>query len=174
MASTELLKKSEADFRIEIAGTIKLPPSPVITRWCTWLNAAFYYSEHFDSVTNVLNSLDKEEAASIRMSQSLVKKRNIVAQLAFINAQFRFIPEMIEKIQNPKLTLFDSLALINSFELHVDSLPDTASYVKVKKFYVFDNNNGLQDLKEICDILNGRISDSRFFKIYTGCELGKY
>ena len=29
---------------------IALPPEPVVTRWCTWLNASFYYSKHFEKI----------------------------------------------------------------------------------------------------------------------------
>jgi len=35
-------------FRREAADT-PLPPSPIITRWGTWLKAAIYYSENFET-----------------------------------------------------------------------------------------------------------------------------
>jgi hypothetical protein len=30
-----------------------LPPQPILTRWGTWLQAAMFYSEHFDSIKEV-------------------------------------------------------------------------------------------------------------------------
>jgi len=31
-----------------------LPPEPVITRWGTWLNAAMFYADHFETFKNVV------------------------------------------------------------------------------------------------------------------------
>jgi hypothetical protein len=30
-----------------------LPPEPILTRWGTWLNAALFYNENFDSIKEV-------------------------------------------------------------------------------------------------------------------------
>jgi hypothetical protein len=49
----------------EIAPTIPIPqPQPVLNRWEIWLNAAFYYCEHFDTIKYV-TALDRSDATSI-------------------------------------------------------------------------------------------------------------
>ena len=44
----------KAPARIELfqreAADTQLPPSPIITRWGTWLKASIYYSEHFETI----------------------------------------------------------------------------------------------------------------------------
>ncbi|KAF0764859.1 Uncharacterized protein FWK35_00006777 [Aphis craccivora] len=53
--SSMLLFKTEAP-------DLSLPSEPVITRWGTWINAAIYYSEHFEIIFNIVNKLDSEDA----------------------------------------------------------------------------------------------------------------
>ncbi len=36
---------------------IKLPPKPVITRWGTWLESAFYYIDNFQTICNFIEKL---------------------------------------------------------------------------------------------------------------------
>ena len=45
-----------------------LPPSPVITRWGTWIEAACYYAEHFEAVKTFVTALD-EDAVAIQLAK---------------------------------------------------------------------------------------------------------
>jgi hypothetical protein len=40
-------------FPITYHSDMPLPPQPILTRWGTWLQAAMFYSEHFDSIKEV-------------------------------------------------------------------------------------------------------------------------
>ncbi|GJQ74648.1 hypothetical protein Trydic_g21501 [Trypoxylus dichotomus] len=42
------------------------PPQPVLTRWGTWLEAAFYYFQHFLPLQSLVLQLDTQEAATIK------------------------------------------------------------------------------------------------------------
>lgn len=37
----------------DVLPNIPLPPEPVLTRWGTWLEAAFFYADNFDSIKQV-------------------------------------------------------------------------------------------------------------------------
>jgi hypothetical protein len=37
----------------ELLSNVPLPPESIITRWVTWLQAAVFYCEHFDSIKQV-------------------------------------------------------------------------------------------------------------------------
>ncbi|KAE9534788.1 hypothetical protein AGLY_008080 [Aphis glycines] len=50
---------------------IPLPSQPIITRWGTWLEAAIYYSDHFQDFSRVVNMFDKNEAISIQITQRI-------------------------------------------------------------------------------------------------------
>jgi hypothetical protein len=42
----------------ELLSEKPLPPEPILTRWGTWLNAALFYNENFDSIKEVKLSND--------------------------------------------------------------------------------------------------------------------
>lgn len=72
-----------------------LPPSPIITRWGTWLEAAFYYADYFELIEHIIDGLDKKEAASIVALKETIAKKTLFADLSFIKANFSFIPSSI-------------------------------------------------------------------------------
>ena len=53
------------------ASNTPLPPTTVITRWGTWVNAVKYYATNFKLVYSVVNELDREDASSIAILQDL-------------------------------------------------------------------------------------------------------
>jgi hypothetical protein len=48
-----------------------LPPTPVITRWGTWLDATVYYAENFEVFCSVVNEFDGNHASSITILQDI-------------------------------------------------------------------------------------------------------
>jgi hypothetical protein len=46
------------------APSLPLPPTPVLTRWGTWLDAAMYYCENYSTVEKIVSELDSNEASS--------------------------------------------------------------------------------------------------------------
>ena len=52
----------------DMAPGIPVPPSPVLTRWGTWLDAVRYYSEHFELIHSIVHCFNPEDAESIRDS----------------------------------------------------------------------------------------------------------
>lgn len=99
---------------------LTLPPQPVITRWGTWLKAASYLSEHFHEISNVINCLNSNEALSIRKAKSAINDENIQSDLNFINDNFTIIQEALIKLQESKLSISDSLEIIDNIRCHLD------------------------------------------------------
>ncbi|KAJ8945594.1 hypothetical protein NQ314_009117 [Rhamnusium bicolor] len=46
------------------------PPQPILIRWGTWLQAAFYYAEYFQQIKAVILQFNLDEAAAIKESQT--------------------------------------------------------------------------------------------------------
>ena len=92
----------------EIAPGTTLPPQPILTRWGTWLGAAVYYAKNLDSVSLVVNALDENEAASIRMAQELLEDHSLRDNLAFIEAHSGCIPSVIKKLEEGSAPLVES------------------------------------------------------------------
>jgi hypothetical protein len=69
-----------------VAPSVPLPPEPILTRWGTWLCAASYYTEHLETVTNVVNTFDPKSAASIQNAQDVAKWKMEVKFHGFLSA----------------------------------------------------------------------------------------
>ncbi|KAJ8963080.1 hypothetical protein NQ318_018544 [Aromia moschata] len=50
------------------------PPQPIITRWGTWLEAAFYYAKYFTQIKSVLLQFNPKEAAAIKGKSDDISK----------------------------------------------------------------------------------------------------
>uniref|UniRef100_A0A1I8B444 Dimer_Tnp_hAT domain-containing protein n=1 Tax=Meloidogyne hapla TaxID=6305 RepID=A0A1I8B444_MELHA len=82
---------AKAPFRVkclrEQFPDLPLPPKPVLTRWGTWLSAASYYWEHFESLKKVLSNFDPNDAACIGDSQACFTD-SCWQELAYIHSNF--------------------------------------------------------------------------------------
>ena len=90
-----------------------LPPTPVITRWGTWVDAVKYYATNFELVYFVVNELDREDASSIAILQDVFQTPSELTalknDLVFISANFCFLSDIITKLEKSKLLLTESL-----------------------------------------------------------------
>lgn len=70
---------------------LPLSPEPVITRWDTWIDAAMYYYEHFETIFNIVNKLDLENALSIKNAKKYLAIPHIKNYLDYIKSNFSFL-----------------------------------------------------------------------------------
>jgi len=96
----------------EVNPEISLPPEPCTTRWGTWLDAVEFYSKNLESVKNVVNAFDPEDAACIRQAQKVLSKPALSQQVAFISANFNFLSDSIRKVETHQLTLVEYVDII--------------------------------------------------------------
>ena len=83
----------------ELSPNVPLPPSPVITRWETWLEAARYYAEHFENLNKVVMMLDETEAQSMQEYRELVNDVGVKNSLTFITRNYSVLPTTIAKFE---------------------------------------------------------------------------
>jgi len=60
-----------------------LAPSPVLTRWGTWLQAAIFYSDNFVQFQKVVDQLEND-AACVGKLKAVMSNPKVVRELAFI------------------------------------------------------------------------------------------
>ncbi|KAG7160353.1 CGG triplet repeat-binding protein 1-like 3, partial [Homarus americanus] len=123
----------------QIAGTVPLPPSPVVTRWGTWIEAALYYADNFETV-NICTYCMKE-------AQNALKKDGLREDLIFIRANLACISSAILNLEKKGLTLKSSMDVVQGV---VDSL----SHLEKKDYFekisqVLAKNKGYSRLKKI-------------------------
>lgn len=151
---------SKAPYRIqlykEMLPNTHLPPQPIITRWGTWLESAFFYADHFEEFKNVIENLE-DNAKCIQNCKSIFNKLNVKYDLAYIKSNFVCIVESIKKLETSNLSLVDSLKILEQVENSVNELPTSANstIIKTKCKNVLNKNKGLIVLKEISKILQG-------------------
>jgi hypothetical protein len=150
----------KAPKRVEIfrekASDLNLPPQPIITRWGTWIDAVSYYAYHFESVKEVINSLDPEGASSIQISQNILSQTNIKEQLAYISVNFKCLSERIKELEKSDLKLVESVKIVENIISQIKaSKCSIAQTVKRKLDYVLINNSGYNAVSSIAKILSG-------------------
>ena len=114
---------------------IPLPSQPVITRWGTWLNVAYYYVNNFKIIKEFLFKLNdkikKEEKKVIPVLEKLIKLienpklQNEMTELL----KFKILTDRIKKIESKTLTLRQQLEMISELKI---KLPDYAKAKLVK------------------------------------------
>lgn len=150
----------KAPSRIQLFKTeapeIKLPPEPIITRWGTWLDAAIYYCEHYETIVRILNLLDENDAVSIKKAKLCISQPNLQSNLAYIKSNFEVLTVYIKQLQTQYVPLTDSLKVIEDIESKLCNLHGPYGIAVLKKLEnVLIKNQGLNSLKQISKIITG-------------------
>jgi len=106
----------------DISPLLTLPPELVLTRWGTWIQAALYYCEHFEIIKLIVNSLNKDDAISIKTAQKYIEKQHIQIQLVFIKSNFSFLPNAIKSLEKQNMTLASSISIVRDAEMKLTQI----------------------------------------------------
>ncbi|KAI4465013.1 hypothetical protein MML48_3g00012685 [Holotrichia oblita] len=106
-----LVAETIRDFH-RLCPDIPEPPHQILTRWETWLQAAFYYNEHFESVKNVVLQFNPKEAAVIPESQSKFQNSVVKTDLNAIQSNYGGFLEAIQKLENSSESLLESMQIV--------------------------------------------------------------
>lgn len=155
----------------EISPDIPLPPSPVVTRWGTWLDAGMYYATYLEKVTKVVVALDETEAQSIVECKKLLENYEIKLSLSFIAANFATLSTTIEKLETRGLSLETAISSIEAVKNKFETLYDRRSIDKLNS--VLEKNRGFSTLREISSLLTGhkKETENEFIKQFSSDEL---
>lgn len=140
----------------ELFEGIPLPPKPIITRWGTWVEAALYYAQYFNEVSNVINLLDKD-AASIKITKQLLKEPNLREELIYISANFHHLPAFIKILEASEIQLNTALDAIKTLEVNLqNNAGDAAKRILEKFMHVLEKNPGYKTMCIIGNLLKGK------------------
>lgn len=135
---------------------VPLPPQPVITRWGTWLNAAYFYADNFEAIKEIVNSFS-DDSIAIRDCKIILNNIATLPQdLAFVKANYGFISELLTKLETQGLELSESVELIQNLKTRINNIKGTtAERIKTKLGEVLRKNEGFNLLIKISNILQG-------------------
>ena len=106
----------------------------VLTRWGTWIEAALFYASHFDVVKTILAELDPQEAAAIEKGQSLMESDELQRDLAFISSNLAFLLSYLKQLEEPGLSLEESLRLFDGARVNIEEIAGERGEVLKRKF----------------------------------------
>lgn len=150
-----------------------MPPSPIITRWGTWLKAAVYYSDNFNVIEAALRELNEDDAEAIRVAKNLLKSANLKAELSYIKSNFYVIVQAITKLETPGLELKESIGVFENVRKTLASLNKTDYRIKFEN--VIARNKGYSAIFDIHRTLNECVgSESAFIKQYSPSEVALF
>lgn len=153
---------------------LPLPPKPVVTRWGTWLEAAFYFADHFEEIKSVVNAISADEAQSVEMAQIEFNRNDIKPKLSVLKSSFSILPGAITKLEETGLSLKDSVSLVQQIVEQIGTIQPRKYHTKLEQ--VLTKNTGFQTLKTINSILNECTDclEGEFVSNLTVSELAAY
>ncbi|KAL3103911.1 hypothetical protein niasHT_022426 [Heterodera trifolii] len=135
---------------------LPLPPKPVLTRWGTWMCAAAYYWEHFQSIKAVVDMFDPNDSACIADCQECFTD-SVWQDLAYIQSNFGRLSQAITKLETQGLTIQESLEIFAGVQNEMDNaIGEKSERIREKFAFIVSNNAGLQTISQFCQILSGK------------------
>lgn len=128
---------------------------PIDTRWGTWLEAVEYY--YFSDIKVVINSFTSDESSAVRKGQGVLFVDSLQEGLAYLFANFTFLPNTIKKLVSSGETLIKNIALILHAHQGIAAVPEgpVAEKSRAKLQSSLDKNEGFSALKEVSRLLTG-------------------
>ncbi|KAL4112028.1 hypothetical protein QTP88_015876 [Uroleucon formosanum] len=150
----------KAPARVELfrrkAPETPLPPSPIITRWGTWLKAAMYYCENFKAIKKVVHLLDADDALAIGKVKKIMSETDLESNLAFIYTNYGFLTTAITCLETQGTLLTDAIKTVENVENKLNTIKCSKGITIYKKFEeVIAKNLGFKILTKISKVMLG-------------------
>lgn len=109
--------------------SIGSPPKPVVTRWGTWLNAAFWYADHFSDVKQIVLGFE-DDGLLVSRAKSAVSSTVIVDQLVDV-ATYRPLHHLMERCEGTNYNIRQVIQDVNSLDFGIDPC-EIKSYINLR------------------------------------------
>ena len=135
------------------------------------MEAAQYYSNHLEEVTNAIMSFDKTEAQSIVECRELLDNVEMKVSLGFIANQFAMLSSTIEKLETRGLSLETAVGYITQVKEKLEKMYDTTYSAKLMS--VLNKNKRFATVQKISSLLSGKLkkTNDEYIKQFSSSEL---
>ena len=110
--------KNKSRRNLFISRGIPIPPSPVVTRWGTWLKAALYYAKHFNDVEEIFSDMSGGKLVS--SVKDALSNPTVFSDLTTIATQYSCLENVFEEKLGQNVTVSDAHSLLTSFDFGED------------------------------------------------------
>ncbi|PSN38511.1 hypothetical protein C0J52_22137 [Blattella germanica] len=158
----------------ELFPELPLPPQPILTRWGSWIDAVGYYAKNFDSVKQVLQHFDSQDAVSVESAKESFSNVKLKNDIAYIQCNFSHLCIAIKSLEASSSKLSESLDVVHSVVTSLESLQGpVGAAVKDKLSSSLKKNPGFKTISAINRILSeGSVEDLEIE--YTAEDLCKF
>lgn len=137
---------------------LQMPPEPVITRWGTWLKAAFFYADNYEKIKEIIFDFD-DSSKGISNTKKLFQNHILPKQLVFLK-NYAFVPKIILDLEQKNLSLVTSVNLIKTFESECKNVQGDIGKTIFHKFSnIILKNEGFIVLRNLANIYSGNFED---------------
>lgn len=111
-----VVKNKERKSLFDEIGT---PPQPIVTRWASWLRAAFYYAENFPRVKRNVEQFE-DDGLIVERAKNSVREPDIPKHLTEIYSNYKEIAELVPKIESQDFTIAQGFEMLSSMNFGKD------------------------------------------------------
>ena len=124
--------------RLALFEAIGKPPQPIITRWASWLRAAFYYADYLSAVRDIVYGFEGSGVLVERAKES-VRPEGLSRDLMKIKLEYNALASLVSKMEEKKYTIKEAHTDIISLNFGDDSC-NIADYIdrRLKKNDLLD------------------------------------
>ena len=137
-----LLKSKERQIQFVQSTGCSLPPQVILTRWGSWISAAFYYHENFDKIRMFIENL-RGKSNAILSAKEVMQNIDIQNHLMEIK-KYEFIPLAIEKLEKQGLKAQEQIDIVEDVKSKLSGNPLNkllSSLAKNPDYNSFRNSN---------------------------------
>ena len=107
--------------RCLVFASIGIPPTPVITRWGTWLKAVEYYYNNFNQVKSIILGIESEGKILSDWKRA-IQNNDLEAELQIIKKCYIPLITVIEDLIEKRYTITQSYHLLKNFDFKEDPI----------------------------------------------------
>lgn len=83
---------------------IGVPPQPVVTRWSSWLKAAFYYADHFPQVCEIVGPFEGD-GLIVKKAKQAVAQSGLPISLMALKRSYASLTDFVIHFESDKMTI---------------------------------------------------------------------
>lgn len=134
---------------------IGYPPEPVLTRWGSWLKAAFYYAKNINEIEEIFKSIESN-GKLIRNVKEALNDSNLRKDLKNIFSCYQSLSESVELSECESFTISQSSKILASLDFKEDPC-------QIRKY--IDKRLEMNEIKHILEMKNVNITPETYSKL---------
>lgn len=138
--------------RRSLFAEIGYPPQPIVTRWASWLQAAFYYAEHLPAVRRIVEGYD-DDGILVQRAKESVEDSCLPRDLLTLKRNYTCIADLVKRIESSRFTCEEAARKLAELDFGNDPC-GISDYIGKR----LENN----DLLSIVNMTNDEVSPATY------------